>query len=471
MDEQSLGLSVNQKFAGKAPARSGLRGSQQKVSILFAATCVVLVTCLCQMPAARAGTGNSNDIPALAQLESRLFFKTYPKDDLAARLSRLEKRVFGDELDGSVQERLERLVQSQNAPLNPYAQPTPQAQPAPPAVEQVTPASSVTPPQTASRTATVPPAAELDEQDCAIDRAKVAVRAAKDEEITKLLAEGVELWRNRRAAEATEKFEQVVRLDPNNAQAHFSLGIIQESEGNFVEALASYKKASQARPGNKDYKEALIAAEKKANTKQVSVEKRSEISRMAEEATAAYKRGEYLSALDLYKALDQKAPRQALVKYNIGTIYLVMKQPERALEYYKEAHKLNPTEPRYTQAYEQLQSTVRRDENDRRQQYTQAKLQSRFNTLKPTTAPTNDGAMASFGILGKAHADGVMITTVGLASKALRAGLQHGDIIKAVDGTVVKSTRDLNELLSRKGPGQQVQLVVQRAKSLAQVCL
>jgi tetratricopeptide (TPR) repeat protein len=411
----------------------------------------------------------SNDTAVLTTLETKLFFRSYAKDELSVRLSRIEKRMYGDELGGTVEERLARLAESQNIPFNPYAQSQPAAKPAPVEAQTVE-SRTLQQPERQSEPADSK-VNELEEQDCAIDRAKVAVRAAKDEEISRLLAEGVGFWRNRRSQEAIEKFEQVVRLDPNNAQAHFSMGIIEESQGNFVEALASYKKASQARPNNTEYRDAMLAAEQKFNTKQASVEKRSEISRLAEDATAAYKRGEYLSALDLYKTMDQKTPRQALVKYNIGTIYLVMKQPERALAYYKEARKLSPNEPRYVEAYEHLQSAVNNDENQRKRQYGQYKQQAKFNTVKPTVAPMNEGAMASFGILGRSQADGVLVTTVGLASKALKAGIQRGDIIKSVDGTMVKNTKELNELLSQKPPGQPVQLIVQRARALSQVVL
>ncbi len=433
-----------------------------------------------------AAAEQGQDVSALARLENRLFFTSYSHDSLAARLDRLEKRVFGEIVGGSNEERLARLVASQNAPLNPEAiqnqaeQAAPVSQPVDP--EQALPAATFTlsgqecvarpPVGVERREAGVQPAGnEPDEQDCAIERARVAVEAAKDEEIKGLLADAVALWRAQRAQEAIEKFEQVIRLDPQNAQAHFSMGIIEESHGNYAEALSSYKQASQANPANKDYREAVQAVERKLNSKQAAVGKRSELTGLAEQATAAYKRGEYLSALDLYKRLDQKVPNQALVKYNIGTIYLVMRQPEEALGYYRQARKLNPREERYARAYEELQATLHKDEELRRQNENAIKQQSRFNTFKPEPAPGNQGAMASFGILGKSSSEGVTITTIGIASKAAQAGLQRGDIIKAVDGTIVKSTGELNEILSRRSPEQPVQLMVQRARRLAQVAL
>lgn len=432
----------------------------------------ILLRTLIALTAVTALAGNAwaatdKDGEALLNLERKLFFTTYPKEEVTTRLSRLEKRVYGDELDGSLDERLSRLVESQKAAIDPIEEAHRQAPAAP---EEQASQPSRPPIQTVARTTSIAPT-EPDDQDCAIDRARIAARAAKDEEINSLLSAGVELWRNKRGQEAIEKFEQVVRLDPNNAQAHFSMGIIEESQGNFVEAAGSYRKAVKASPRNAEYKDALAAAEKKASSKTVSLDKHSELSKLAEEATAAFKRGEYLSALDLYKQLDHKAPHQSLVKYNIGTIYLVMKQPERALDFYKEAHKLSPSEPRYTKAFEDLQAVVSADQNAIKRNNAAYKQEVSRSPARPQMAPLSASAMASFGILGKSHADGVMVTTVGLASRALKAGLQNGDIIKAVDGTVVTSTKELNDALSHKTPGQPVQMMVQRSRTLSAVTL
>jgi Tetratricopeptide repeat. len=59
------------------------------------------------------------------------------------------------------------------------------------------------------------------------------------------------------------------------------------------------------------------------------------LTKESQDALAAYNRGEYLSALDSYKQIDEKFPNQAINKYNIGSVYLIMKQPEMALPYYK----------------------------------------------------------------------------------------------------------------------------------------
>jgi len=420
------------------------------------------------LQSAGAASNSSQDLSVITQLEQRLFFQTYANEQLESRLDRLEKRVFGDVIGGSVEERLSRLSPAAGPQVNPdglVSSPVPE--------EDKTTKPAAAQPVSPSAPAANSADSDAAEREFALERAKVSVLAAKEEEITQLLQAGVELWRARRGQEALEKFEQVVRLDPHNAEAHFSMGIIEESNGSLVEALASYRQAAQANPGNADYQSAISSAEKKLAAKQKVDAKQTETRLMAEDAMAAYKRGEYLSALDLYRQLDQKKPNQPLVQYNMGTIYLIIKQPERALQYFKQAKRLEPGNTQYADACQRLETAL--NQGGRQAQPVEAQPEpgrrSKATASASESAPASQSAMASYGILARNSSKGVVITTIGIASQASRAGLQKGDIIRAVDGSVVNSTSELNELLSRKSPGQPVQLMVQRDKMMAQVNL
>ncbi|MBA3994947.1 MAG: hypothetical protein C0469_15620, partial [Cyanobacteria bacterium DS2.3.42] len=300
------------------------------------------------IPAQGQGTGGSVK-QKLSALEQRLFFKTYEELDENARLKKIERRVFGEEMEGAIPVRLEKVATA----LGPQREP------------EGTVAGA------AQQPASPPPAASLSQHEYdaedAIEKAKLAVMAAKEAELQRLLAEGVGLWRNRQTSLATEKFEQVIRLDPNNAEAHFSMGIIYEAAGNYTEAYSSYKKASASRPDNKDYKNAIADVEKKSHSKDKVQGLSGELKMMAEDAAAAFKRNEYMTALDLYKQFEAKAPPQAHIKYNIGTIYLMMKNYQMALEYYKQAKKLKPSEPKYVQAVQQLEGNLKKDAAERKQ--------------------------------------------------------------------------------------------------------
>jgi S1-C subfamily serine protease len=89
----------------------------------------------------------------------------------------------------------------------------------------------------------------------------------------------------------------------------------------------------------------------------------------------------------------------------------------------------------------------------------------------PLAPPSAEDAMSSMGIIAKSTHEGVTITAVGIASRASRVGLLRGDIIKAVDGTVVTHTDQINKILSTKQPGSPVQMTIQRAQKMGQVSL
>lgn len=424
-----------------------------------------------ELSARAQGTGGSVK-QQLSTLEQRLFFKTYDDQDEQSRLQRIEKRVFGDVMEGAVPERLQKVTTA----VGPQREPDGTNAGAP----RIAP-----PPATPQRSVEPQPNYEAED---AIDKARSQVMAAKEAELQRLLGEGVSLWRARRANEATEKFEQVIRLDPNNAEAHFSMGIIYEAAGNYAEALGSYKKAAVVRPDNKDYKSAIAEVEKKARGQEKTPGLSAELKMMADDAAAAFKRGEYMSALDLYKQFEAKTPPQAHIKYNIGTIYLMMKNYQMALEYYKQAKKLKPSESKYAQAVQQLEGGMKKDTAEKKQaeKESQAAWQEQEKKRTANSGGGNPGAnkfaqlgsqpsaakgqeyMNGVGLIGKSSRDGVVIVAVGIASRATRAGILQGDVIKAVDGMVIKSTGELNNAIGSKA-NQQIQLTVQRGNQIGQV--
>jgi predicted metalloprotease with PDZ domain len=73
----------------------------------------------------------------------------------------------------------------------------------------------------------------------------------------------------------------------------------------------------------------------------------------------------------------------------------------------------------------------------------------------------------SFGLILKRKNDGVEILTVGIGSRASRCGLQRGDMIKAIDGQVVESPDQVNEVFNAKA-GANFQLLIQRGTRIGQ---
>jgi tetratricopeptide (TPR) repeat protein len=455
--------------------------------LAFCSLVAITIISLSLPAPALAAKLSGQEATVVTELEQCLFFNNYPDEGGEQRVARIEKQVYGEVLQAPWADRIARLKQMLEEKKSAEAVRQEEQQ-----RRQQQQVKNQLPPQ----------------QRNDFDRARENIIAAREQEIQQLLADGVDLWRQKRAQEAAQRFEQVLRLDSNNAEAHFSLGIIEESTGNLVEALSSYQQAATSQPQVREYAEAAKTVEKKLATKQVAMGQQQALRMLAEAASAAFKQQDYVRALDLYKTLDSKSPNQALVKYNIGTLYLMLKDQNNALKFYQQAVKLNPAEPRYLKAYSELKGQVEIlnaaiEENNRQSAQLRGgkppkpgKKQKVYQQKTPDQIPPfpmgrakfgggnavptamqqspqsqvfggylNTPAadlMSKYGLSGKGTNNGVKVTTVGVASRAAAAGIQPGDSIRAVDGNEVYDVKTVNEILTRKGFNERVQLLLMR---------
>lgn len=414
---------------------------------------------------AAEGDFNAAEMTKLKAVEEKLFVKTYDDDAGEMRIARIEKRMFGDTETGSVHERLSKVVEI----AKPFDKPKPVA----PRGGGLRSPAPVQKQQSAED--------ERLRQEDAREQARLRAMAAANDEVNQLLAEGVSLYKAHRGNEAMDKFQQVVRLAPDNAEGHFSMGVIFEAQQRYKEAMDSYQRAADLNPQKRDYKEAVAIVLKKARN--ADDPQKAEFKALATEASQAYSRGEFFSALDLYKQLDQKAPKQALVKYNIGTIYLALKNQVQAKESFEEAYKLKPDEPRFKEAFDRLNANLSQSQ-DARLSAEKASLANEKTWQHPgktsiNMVPSTNGGgnnsnakmpplATSYGLLLKRKSDGVEITTVGIGSRAAQCSLLKGDVIKAIDGVVVESPDQINQIFASKGNAQ-MQLLIQRGPKIGQI--
>jgi tetratricopeptide (TPR) repeat protein len=296
---------------------------------------------------AAGGDFNADETGKLKAVEQKLFVRNYDDDAAEVRIERIEKRMFGDADSGDVHARLAKIVEIAKPFDKPKVEPSRAG------------ATKFGAPQPKQQSAED----ERLRQEDAREQARIRAMQAAADEVNQLLAEAVSLYKSQRSNEALDKFQQVVRLAPDNAEAHFSIGVIFEAQHRYKEALAAYQRASDLNPEKRDYKEAVAIVMKKSRIDDDP--QKAELRELASEASSAYKRGEYFSALDLYKQLDQKSPRQALIKYNIGTIYLALKNPVQAKEAFEEAYKLKPDEPRFKEAFDRLNGSLQSQQDQR----------------------------------------------------------------------------------------------------------
>lgn len=204
-------------------------------------------------------------------VEQNLFFKTYDDESADNRIARIEKRVFGEPAEGSLEDRLAHVLQ--------VAKPLEKVQP--PKTPQLRPANPPAPSQSEQAED------ERSRQEDAAEQARRKILQARNDEINQLLAEGVSLWKSKRGDEAVAKFQQVIRLAPDYAEAHFSLGVVYEAQGHYMEALQAYKRAAEVEPQNKEYRQAVALLEKNAQKYQEEGARNAELRSLAEEASGA----------------------------------------------------------------------------------------------------------------------------------------------------------------------------------------
>jgi tetratricopeptide (TPR) repeat protein len=82
---------------------------------------------------------------------------------------------------------------------------------------------------------------------------------------------GLALDRGAKTLEAMMAFQEAVRLDPNNAEAHLSLGKTELALGRVSEAIAELHKALRLSPGNVQAKRLLSQAYRRAGQSKSAV--------------------------------------------------------------------------------------------------------------------------------------------------------------------------------------------------------
>jgi tetratricopeptide (TPR) repeat protein len=416
-----------------------------------------------------------------SSIEQRLFLRSYADDNESQRLTRIEKEVFGESFNDSIENRLARIIkalpeQAKTAPVSLIKQPS-------------------KPTDTTASDTSIPSSSQADaEDDLVSSKQRLAALTARDDEIAKLMAEGVSFWRSNNKAQAISKFQQVIRLDPINAKAYYSLGVAHEASANIEEAKQCYLKASELEPDNSDYKQAIKSLAKHTPGRDTPIAEDAQLKALSADASKAYQAGEYLSALDLYKQIEQKKPKDPLIKFNIGTIYLVIKKPVSALEYYKKAAHLNPHDNKYSEAVQKLEANIKNDDEARlAAEASWDKSQHLLGTKdKPSASATANSTgniadtrtespkkrrqsstfdsdpLGFYGLFTKETKSGIRVTAITPASRAAQVGLINDDLIIAVDGTVVKSVSDLKAIIASKPQGQRFNFTVERKRRIGQ---
>ena len=72
-----------------------------------------------------------------------------------------------------------------------------------------------------------------------------------------IFKEALNLFEKSKLDEAMKKFEKIIEIDPNNDEAYYYLGKIQNKFQNFGQAINYYNKALEINPDNEKVKNAI----------------------------------------------------------------------------------------------------------------------------------------------------------------------------------------------------------------------
>lgn len=308
---------------------------------------------------------------------------------------------------------------------------------------------------------------------------RLKVMQARTADINSLLKKGVDLYKRQQIDEAINIFKQVIRLDPQNASAYFSMGIALEAKKDLPNASDYYEIAHEIDPGNQEYQKAILSLREKEE-KQVEIrQEKAKQQNLTAKAAEAYKTGHYDEALSLYQSLEKEHPHIAFVKYNIGSIYLIQRKPDEALDYYKQAHKLDPKNEQYNNSFTRLKQNIKQIRLTANAANNANVRKSSKNTpiidknMEKEKERTDKAAMKNiieyFGMKVKTSETGVLIHAILTHSRAANVGLQPGDIIQVIDGQKIRHPEQLKKVLQSKPIGQRFQLIVIRGNRIGHI--
>lgn len=181
-----------------------------------------------------------------------------------------------------------------------------------------------------------------------------------------ILVRAVEKYSAGNVAEAAVLFQKVLAVDPNNSDAHYNMGAIDEQQGRLTEALAHYQVASRANPSDKDYSEAVRSLSQKLQTakaesirqqqkQQVAANNQNQqMKQAAIEAKTAFQAGNYDQAIQKLSSLSNSNVKDPEVEFGLSQAYKAKSNLGQARYHLTNAMALDPENETYKQAYASL---------------------------------------------------------------------------------------------------------------------
>jgi len=161
---------------------------------------------------------------------------------------------------------------------------------------------------------------------------------------------GVTLTELGRAPEAVEQFEEAIRLKPDYAWAHYSLAVALVQLDRVPEAIAEYEQALRIRPDLPEAHNNLGFALVKAHRLPEAIQHFKEVLRLKPGDTDAHNNlgaalaeaGRYQEAIEQFNFVVQAKPDDAEAHFNLGMVLSQVGRIDDAIAQYEDAVRLKP---------------------------------------------------------------------------------------------------------------------------------
>lgn len=299
------------------------------------------------------------DLVRLGQSEKILYGSTHKNLPGQERVQALEIELFGEQHKGSYHNRID-AIQSALASGKTNMLMPPMAPELDRGVSNSEPAAA--------------PSSGADTSQAQWQSSELAADSGEDK--TKaLLHDALKLYSSGQYQQAELAFKKVIALDRNNTDAYFNLGAMAESRADYKTALSYYQSALKINPGDQELSNAVAGVRKKIDDNAVTTmvsaempkpaptftkaaESRGDLKQRINDASAAYKSGNYDQSIRILKSVAMDAPNEASVQYALSQCYKAKHQYMDARSALSVAVNLDPNNQLYKDALNDLDRRI-----------------------------------------------------------------------------------------------------------------
>ena len=150
--------------------------------------------------------------------------------------------------------------------------------------------------------------------------------------------------------EAIEAYKQAIKIDPDDAEAHFNLGVTYGDSGMYKEAIEAYKQAIRIDPNLAEAHLGLGLTYNNSGMYKEAIEAYKQAIRIDPDFAWAhsnlgvtyYESGKYKEAIEAFKQAIRIDPDFAWAHYNLGLTYNNSGMHKEAIDAYKQAIRIDP---------------------------------------------------------------------------------------------------------------------------------